>query len=275
MSLFKNKESIVLYFETVSNQSSINSMGQQIFSSTLGSTTEGGRIGFDRILKDFAIFTAANLVANVILRRVLSRLPSFKDVPPKKTMMTTLYILSTLNALYGAGYATHYYALGGSSAPEQVLIDRAYYCVCIIGGYLVQDILMLLPEAGKHRTDLFHHGITVLLGFAATHVMPVAYPILPAFAIQEYSTPLLNLIWFSKEFPSVAAWTPVGRVKQAFALAFGVFRVIFFPAALYLNAPQVMAKYPPVVYLSSVFCCLQFYWFTLIVKKAMKAGGGK
>lgn len=237
------------------------------------------RIGFDVICQHMAVVMGVNLVINLAMQAIFKNGSWFKGLTSdgrSKRKRTVLYILSTVNAAIGAAYGVHHYATGsGHIQPHEVLVDRAYWCVVVVAGYIIQDLVMLLPEWKSNKQDIFHHLSVLFLGFVGTHTMPIIYEILPAFALQELSTPLLNLMWFGKEYKAIGDAIPAARVRQVFAVLFGIFRAVGFPLEFYLHRENIMTKTPALGYGIVVFCGLQYYWFYLIVRKAIKAAKGE
>jgi hypothetical protein len=283
-------------------------------------------------------FTLLYAIAGALLRFVLARWGSSELVgtTPARRARAVLYMLSTVNCCvtlmpflrtsaetlrtFGSIVPAPFTSITRTgttrldATPEEdkdgephfnpetsrSLLRQARFIDEAMLGYLIHDLLMILPEAKEYPADVFHHIAGITCGVASLVNIRRVYPFLPVFFSAEFSTIFLNLIWMFREFPQTAAAVFPGRIGTmlrdkiaplCFAGSFGVIRACMFPVMtlrLYStpvtlpvakgggkappttsNALEQMLGRPAAYTLLSLLV-LQWYWFVLVVRKVAR-----
>lgn len=230
----------------------------------------------DAYRRTFAAFVGCYVLRKVVHLFLMKFGPSeFPTANLTRQNRAVLYVLSTIGNLLGTWFSVCCSGAPESKDPKK--IEEAKYLTHIYldfeRGYLLHDAWATRAEWTKHPSDLIHH----VLGVVAVTVTSIKFDqlwhlVAPMTRI-ECSTPLINLSWFAREFPSLfrnAPWLPP-QFPRIFAAAFFAMRIVWYPHWIYTvsNTPrwEDLGKIGRNT-LYSIFL-LQVYWFALILRKVL------
>jgi hypothetical protein len=95
-------------------------------------------------------------------------------------------------------------------------------------------------------------------------------PYIPRVGIIEFTTPLLNALWFlqAARIPSLSL--PYRSVAALFVVSFFLLRVLYFPFLIFHSVPHDPSAFASLGWRMQplrILTALQMYWFVKIVRK--------
>jgi hypothetical protein len=220
------------------------------------------------------VFGAVTFASQAIAHQLLRKFgPQFYvDAPADKQKRGTMYLTCIANAV-----VMSVFSFSRPSSPKTAEEGRLMRRMLeLLMGYMVSDLACI--SWAQHPADVFHHFVA--LGLAAcvtlhpTHLTAFVCPMMRL----EVSSVLLNTWFLSRDFPELHDSAPAvfEAIPKAFAACFAAVRIVYLPYFMFdmkFNQTEVYDKGLGGGGKVAVWglVALQYYWFSLIVKKVSRA----
>lgn len=181
------------------------------------------------------------------------------------------FLLSTVHALIVATFAA--YKLLWARQDDYTWSREI---ITVTMGYFVNDWLGNIKQWFSHRDEFIHHVLAIAVTFCVV-ISPALQIFIPSFLAVEGSTLFYNSQWFLTKQGKQS--TMAYKVTTAlFVLSFFLLRVVWLPYATYDVIVRNTEKWHNMGLFKHTLipiCMLQYYWFSLIMRKVYALVYGK
>jgi hypothetical protein len=136
-------------------------------------------------------------------------------------------------------------------------------------GYFLHDLVAIAPSWRLHVSDVFHHILSLSTMSITLTQLDSLHSFVAPLLLVDASTIVLNIMWFQRELNVGASHAK--KLELLFAVMFFCLRIIWLPMYLWETRTAEPEKFHALGKVGESalggVVVLQYYWFSLIVKK--------
>ena len=132
---------------------------------------------------------------------------------------------------------------------------------------------MVVFTGNLFTANMAHHLCGLSLLWSIFKIDSSVLPYVPKVGFMEFTTPILNTLWFFQVFHLSPSSKRYRTAALSFVVAFFLLRVVYFPFILFYSLPRdrmAVASLGWRMQPLRILAALQVYWFVKIVRKFVK-----